>query len=393
MVRRSRLITLSIITLVGIVSCTNLPSSSRDVTSSSQQSTAYSSTSLSNTSTSTSVSHEASKTSQPSTSEIITLKDKTKSFHSNSLSYGNTNGNANNLGLAVFDHKNKVHYYAVGRAVYRYQPTTDKTELIFTNDDTGYITNLCLLDSDLYYVTTTHLYLFRYNIATSEKTSVYTYETNGVFGYYRTLFLSMKKEYYSDEPVLGIGTYNHANKETTTKFMRDVTTINLMDTKVIYTENHGPTLSLMADSFMGKTNIAYFSSNPFAFSEIKTAQLVSVSNDSPSILTFALLLKEQSTTALYLYNTGDQALTLISEGDDIHSINSDGEYVYFIKTNSLYRYHASSKTLSLMHHLYTNAMYVQVINHWLYTSNRDLSVLYRIHPDTGFLDTDFWLSA
>ena len=391
--RPARLTTYVLLLLLVLVSCNNNPSSSHVEDSLSETTSAYPTTTNHDTSASTSVMSETTTETSTPTSEVVTLKDKTKAFHSNSMTYGNTNGNANNRGLAVFNHRAKVHYYAVGRSVYEYQPTTDNTTLLFTNDDTGYITNLCLLDNDLYYVTTTNQFLFRYNLLTFEKTLVYEYETSAVYGYYKTIFLYLKKIYYSETPVLGIGTYNHDNKEATTKFMRDVTTINIMDTKVIYTENYGPTLSLMADSLMGKTNITYFSSAPFGFDELKAVHLYAVSNDSPSVLTFALLLRKGTDTSLYLYNNGDQDLVEISEGDDIHSINSDGEYVYFIKGQSLYRYHVVNATLSLVHDLYTNAMYVQVINHWLYVSNTTLSTLYRIDPDTGFMNTDFWISA
>lgn len=395
--RTSRLTTYALLALLALLSCKSNPLSqgveeSLSETTSTKQSTASSGGSTSTASTtSVAVTSTTSEEVTSITSEVVTLADKVKSFYANNSMYGNTNGNSSNLGLAVFNHRAKVHYYAYKSSVYEYRPTTDETFLLFSNDDPGYITNLCLLDNDLYYVTTTSNFLYRYNLLSTEKILVHEYETSEVFGYYQTIFLRMKKVYYSDAPIPGIGSYNHARKEQTGRFNAGVTTINLTDTKVIYTDNYAPTLNLMADNFMGKTTIKYFGPEPLSFDELRAVNLFSSSSTSPTVLTFVLYLRKGTESALYLYNTGDQALVTIIEGEDIHSMNSDGEYVYFIKDDSLYRYDVATASLTMLKSLFVGARYVQVINHWLYVGHETLSTLYRIHPDTGSISTDFWM--
>ena len=47
-------------------------------------------------------------------------------------------------------------------------------------------------------------------------------------------------------------------------------------------------------------------------------------------------------------------------------------------------------TLSMVMNVNSDIKNLFVINHWLYFGNETYSNLYRLHPDTNMIETDFW---
>lgn len=376
-----------------VTSSSSLSSSSSATSSSTlptSSSTSSSSSSVASSSI-TSSSSSGSTTSVASSSSVASILTTTKlSFLSNSSYYGNTNGNANNQGLVVYDHTHNLHYYAIGASVYQYDPALDETSLLFTHSGGGYVRNLCLVDDSLYYVETQNNYLQKYQLDTEVITTLYERDTSYVSRYGNYVFADMNKLDYSSEEIQGLGIYRHDTESFLTNFSSGATNVNISGTKLMYTTNDGPMIQLMADTFSGKTTLKSFVEQ--GIEEIHDLLLLSEGYSSPYPRVFAMLASTSTQTNLYVYQTDTDALTLIASGIGIHSINTDGANLYFINNQELYRYEVGSATLSKMRNLYQDSRYLYMMNHWLYFSNDTLSTLYRIHPDTEEIESEFWLS-
>lgn len=399
--KKHRAVTYALLLLLVVTSCQKPANSSSSADSSTESPTTDSSGTISTNTTSsatsesitevpsiTSLSSESGSENTSETSEPPAINTAIKSFHSNSVSYATTNGNANNKGLAVYDHTRHLHYFSLGKNVYSYNPTTAETKVLFSEIGAGTVQNLALLTDDLYFVSTVSNYLYRFNLVNETISLVYEDETSVVYGYFNTIFATLKRVDSWGQVAEGLATYNHSKKEATTKFRIGTTTVNINGNRLYYTNNYVADLQLMADGFNGQTGVYNFTK--LGFEEIISAQLVSASYTSPEVLVFALILKDSARHGLYLYNNSDDSLLEIKAGANIHSVNSDGEYIYFIENSSLYKYHVATKVLSNGITLFNGAKYIQVLNHWLYISNATHTTLHRYNPNSQEFETDFW---
>ena len=305
------------------------------------------------------------------------LKSVELSYLSSSSYYGNTNGNASNHGLVAYDKTNKLHYYAVGPHVYSYDPATNETSLLFSLTDGGHVRNLCLTETDIYFVSTQDLYMKKYNIETEIITSINETETYYLSRYNNYIFVNFT---HSTNLVNGFGIYRHDNQAFLTNFSSGATLLNISGTKLLYSTNNGPTIELMADTFLGKTTVKSLSGNSIV--EIDEMILIKEGYSSPYPRTFGLIASTSSETALYLYKTDTDVLESIATGDSISGLNTDGINLYFINGGELYRYVIETNTLEKMMNLFTDSKYLYVVNHWIYFSNATFSTLHRINPDT-----------
>lgn len=226
-----------------------------------------------------------------STSEGKDIKSEVLSFLSNTASHGNTNGNANNNGLAVYDHSLTFHYYAVKDRVYKYNPKTNMTYFLFASGDGSYIKHLSLGDSTLYYVTTANNYTYKHDLLANVSSLIYNEETLSIHRYYDNVFLQSNKLYY-EVMTTGLGVYDHRTQSLTSKFQPGTNNVNLGWGRIIYNNNVAPTIELRDESFMGRTNIEYFDAQ--GFSELLNILVIT---EASNTYKYALLLKNSSETA------------------------------------------------------------------------------------------------
>lgn len=298
----------------------------------------------------------------------------TEELSIHSTLYGNTNGNANNQGLVVYDRTNKLHYYALGPSVYTYNPATNSSNVLFTLTNGGNVRNLTLSDTYLYFVSTQDQYFHKYNLQTQVITTVFEGETYKTYRYSSYVFIDANNITYQKS---GLRKYYQSNETFSSSWGYDATNVNISGLKIYYTVSNGPSIELMADTFGGKTTVVNFTNENFI--EIKELLLL---NDGDS-KSFALIGRTSSEEALYLYNTasGLEKIT-VSIGTGMRSINTNGTHLYFINGSNLYSLNLSTKDLVLLKELNGNFYNINIINHWIYFSNLEMTSLYRIHPDT-----------
>lgn len=314
-------------------------------------------------------------------------------FLSNTASYGNTNGNALNKGLAVYDHIRKLHYFAIGPNVYKFNPDTNQTALLFTLQDAGNVKNLCLTNSHLYFVSSKNNFLEKYDFETNIITTIYEKDTYYVSSFTgpatsNYIFPEMSKISYGDETIQGLGVYSHNSQEFLDYFSRGATTVNISWTKIFYTTNHGSNIETMANTFNGKTTVKRF--KDYGIKEIHELLLVSEGTSGLTPRLFALIASKGTQTNLYIYRTETDVLSLVVSDLNIHSLNTDGSSIYFLNEQHLYKYHIDTENLSNIYNLDEDARYLNIINHWIYFSNSSLTTLGRINPDTQLIEQNFW---
>lgn len=345
---------------------TSVSSSLTSLTTSAVTTPPTTTTELTTTNPTTELTTEATTVIQPSLSTI--------ELPIHSTLYGNTNGNANNQGLVVYDRTNKLHYYALGPSVYTYNPATNSSNVLFTLTNGGNVRNLTLSDTYLYFVSTQDQYFHKYNLQTQVITTVFEGETYKTYRYSSYVFIDANNITYQKS---GLRKYYQSNETFSSSWGYDATNVNISGLKIYYTVSNGPSIELMADTFGGKTTVVNFTNENFI--EIKELLLL---NDGDS-KSFALIGRTSSEEALYLYNTasGLEKIT-VSIGTGMRSINTNGTHLYFINGSNLYSLNLSTKDLVLLKELNGNFYNINIINHWIYFSNLEMTSLYRIHPDT-----------
>ncbi|MDY0024176.1 MAG: hypothetical protein RBR66_04505, partial [Candidatus Izemoplasmatales bacterium] len=224
-------------------------------------------------------------TSTDQTTEIIPLDNlETEELPIHSTIYGTTNGNANNLGLAVYDTVNKLHYYAVGSSVYAYDPSTKETSLLFTSTVGGYIRNLCLIDNLLYFVSTADLYLKAYEIETGNFQIIYEDETYYVQSYYNDVFIEALKTTTSST-YKAILKYYHDDKEFLTTTTTGMEFINVSGTRLYHFYTSEMNITVIGGSFTGRSKI--YSLDEHEITEVTELHLIKASYSGE--LTFAIV--------------------------------------------------------------------------------------------------------
>ncbi|MDD4069082.1 MAG: hypothetical protein PHF05_01395 [Candidatus Izemoplasmatales bacterium] len=315
-------------------------------------------------------------TTELTTTEFISLKTLELPIHS--IFSGNTNGNANNQGLLVYDKTNHLHYYALDSVVYAYNPEIEETNVLFTLNDGGSIRNLCLSETYLYFVSTNNLWMMKFNLETREISTVYEGETHYISRYAHYVYTDIIKIDIYDVATRGMGIFNDDDQVFFSYFNSGVTNLNISGTMLFYNTNYGVTINAMASTFNGKTTVKGFSSQGF----IEMEELLLIRDNT--VREFAFIASTTSETALYVYNSTDDILEKVVTGSNssLHSLNADNKNLYFFNGGGLFRYSLETKELEKITDVFPDTKYLYVINYWLYFSNSDFSTLYRIDPDT-----------
>lgn len=297
--------------------------------------------------------------------------------------YGNTNGNANNQGLAVYDVDNSLHYYALGASVYAFDPALNRTELLFSLQGGGYVRNLCLSSEYLYFTESSEGWMMKFNLISSEISSVYEEETYYINRYYSNVFVERLTvtEYSSYR---SINRYDDEDQLFEYLSTSGISNINISGTKIFYIETDSVNLRIMADNFSGKSTVYSFTDD--GLTEIYEMYLIKNSYDGTR--EFAIIANNGVDTSLYIYNTvsGLEKKQPSSAGN-LHSLNSDGINLYFIDGLSLYAMNLTDYGIEKVMDLYANSKYLSIINHWIYFSNDTLTALYRINPETSEIES------
>jgi hypothetical protein len=316
---------------------------------------------------------------ESTTEEVTTITQsslKTEELLIHSVYYGNTNGNANNQGLVVYDKTNKLHYFSVGSNLYSFNPATEETEILFSLTSGGNIRNLSLSTNYLYFVSTNDMWTMKYDFATKEISTVYEGETYFINRYDIYVFLDIINQTYSTR---GFALFYDDDQEFHTQYSFGATNVNISGTKIFYTTNDAGKIEVMSNNFSGKSTIVNFSDQ--GIEEINEMLLLKDSYTGER--EFAFIGLTATETNLYVYNTNSGLSTIrnISSGD-IHSLNFDGSYLYYIVDGEFQRYDFANHQFSYLGDFIADGRYVFVINHWIYFSNETMTSLYRVDPDT-----------
>lgn len=371
----SHRLTLGLAFMLLLSSCHKPNPLSSDVSSSSDKSS-----SLVNEGSSTTSESTLSESETTSISEAENVKTAVVSFLSNSLSYGNTNGNANNYGLAVYDHTKALHYFAFRDQVYSFDPATSVKNLLFSTSDGSFVRHLSLAGKNLYYESSSTHYTYKYDLESYINTEIYNAETLSLYRYEDHVFIQSNKDYYGTMTI-GLADYNNKTQALTTKFLPGTNNINLSWGRIIYNAGTTPTVQLADQSYAGKTNLKYF--EELGFTGLLTVNVIAEKNNRYQ---FALLLVNSGETALYYYDANSDNLVKIHASADINSINSDGKHIYFLDNGILYVYDIETASLNQKFNAGTVVKYINVINNWLYLGQNDFATLTRLNPETGSLE-------
>ena len=373
---------LILFTLLFLISCDKATTTASITTEESEITTAYGTTqnnlttTTENTLTSTTVTTAA-------TTEFTTIEAesslKTETLPIYSSYYGNTNGNANNMGLVVYDSLSKIHIYAVGANVYTYDQMLDETKLLFTLSDGGYVRNMCLSDTYLYFVSTKDLYMMKYDFETEEITTVSEAETYFISRYDTYVYVDMVDQVYF---IRGINVYSHNTDSFLSSYGSGVLNLNISGTKVFYNQTGGTNILVAGSTFTGKTTDVNL--DEYNFVEIEELHLIKDSYSTGR--TYAFIASTTSETALYLYNANTGLEKLVSS-NGLDSLNSDTYNLFYINSGAIYKYNLDSQETTKIVNVDVSTKYIYVVNYWIYYSNDSLSSLYRIDPDTLEVET------
>jgi hypothetical protein len=293
--------------------------------------------------------------------------------------YGNTNGNANNMGLVLFDTINQLHIYAVGSNVYTYDQILDETNLLFSLNDGGYVRNMCITEEYLYFVSSLDQWMMKFDLTTEVITTVSEAETYFISRYDNYIYVDMVDPTYS---LRGMKVFSDSSQSFLSTFSGGVENLNISGTKVIYNQVDGTNIQVAGSTFSGKTTEANLSEQEF----VEIVELHLIKDSYSTGRTYAFIASTTSETALYLYNANTGLQKLLT-GSDLHSLNSDTYNLFYMNQGAIYKYNLDSEEITKVVNVDTNSRYIYVVNYWVYYSNDDLSALYRIDPDTLEVET------
>lgn len=232
------------------------------------------------------------------------LATETLPIHSNM--YGNTNGNLNNRGLALYDTNLDLHYYSYGSSIYAYNPATKETTLVCTLSSGGRATYLNLDHDMLYFIDGSNGYLLSYDLINhtfktiSDKENVYASRTQMWVNFiypqenWGTTYLYLQRFYTDDDTYSG-----------TTS---GITQMNIDGTRVYYKPETSLDLTVMNYSGNGRSTIVYLAN--YDVEIIHESLLIDVDDNYEPL--YALILTIGDSMGLYTYHA-DNGLVKIMD--------------------------------------------------------------------------------
>lgn len=296
--------------------------------------------------------------------------------------YGNTNGNLNNLGLAVYDNKRALHYFSVSSVVYQYNPATGETSSLFSLTSGGRATYLNLDIDKLYFIDSNGGHLSSYDLVNHtfksvlDKETLYTSRTQTWVNVlypttaYEQVSIAFQRYYPNTDTFSSNQGYGYEQ-------------MNIHGTRVYYKPIDSLSVNVMSNNGSGKSTIINLTT--LNVTKQYETLLYRVNNDYVAYL--ALILDKSQAKGLYLYNSIDGLVEIIQSSQSIHSLNYDGIHLYVISNNQLLRINTTTYETTVLKTLATNDSYLNIINHWIYIGSYGDSSLYRINPVTGDIES------
>jgi uncharacterized repeat protein (TIGR02543 family) len=293
-----------------------------------------------------------------------------------SSTFGNTNGNLQNTGLAVYDSTRNIHLYSVGASVYAYDPVSDETELLFTSTYGGRATYLNMYDDNLYYIDSADGYFMRYDMISGTVEVLSDKEHHFLAREQSYIFVQTYEEYYGTYKYL-LKRYSESSDSYLSSVVQSIEHINIDYGRIYYNEIDSVEFDLRASNFMGRTTVAYLSSD--GFTEIDELVLQDVTQAYEEYI--GLIASVGDDYGLYLYNTID-GVTEVELSTNIHNLNFDGTYFYYIQGTNLVKLNPETLDKTILLTVSSDTDFLNIVQHWIYYGDYDTGVISRLHPDT-----------
>lgn len=287
--------------------------------------------------------------------------------------YGNTNGNLNNKGLAVYDTKRALHYISHESSVYTYNPANNETTLLFKLTSEGRATFLNMDKDILYFIDSYNGYLISYHIednvftTISETENIYASRTQSWVNF---IYPTIK----FDQEYVALQRYITSNKTLAYIQGYGFEHLNIYGTRTYYKPIDSLSLNVMNYNGQGKATVI----NLETFNVTNQFETLLYNVDQDYVSYFALILEIGHKTGVYLYNSNDGLIEIML--GDVRNLNYDGKHIYFISSSSLYKIDLVAKTPEKIYDLSSSDAYLNIVNNWFYIGSYISPNIYRINP-------------
>ncbi len=308
--------------------------------------------------------------------EENTLRTEETSVHL--LSHGNTNGNAHNSGLALYDGINALHYYAVGPSVFSYDPASRVRSHIFTMAEEGVVEHLNLHNDVLYFLTSAEGWLMRHDLTENETEVLSEIDHDHLIRLGTRLYVIHHDDPWSDGPVMG--SFNPETNQYGSQSVGGTSLLNVFRSRVFYVPGDAVQIDLRSDrDFMGRVTHANLSDELDGIDE-----MVFMDFDQDLKSKIALIATREGERSLYTYDSDTEELVELyqSPSGAIRQLNYDGEHLYFLEEGDLRRIHLETGNERLVAEVGADVRDIIIVNHWIYYRTDETDRLYRIDPAT-----------
>ncbi len=302
----------------------------------------------------------------------------TEEIYVDGFYYGNSNGNLNNKGLAVYSYLDKLHYYSLGKAIYSFNPTDNQTNLIYEFEE-GRPIYLNITANNLYFINSLSGYVFNYDLTL--KTIQTVNENENLYLYVNDFIHTLQSIETNQINSINYFCFRLNNYNLLHHDFSKIKFINISNNIIYYMTTDELTLRLMNYNGKGKTSLGYF--NNLEVEEIfELIMYKSVENVKYYMLTATI----NNTTGLYLYDTESEEFEMILKGS-MKNLNYHDNSIFVIKEDNLYEIPFATLNPNLLIESLENKVHLQVINNWLYIGSNTSNALYQIHPITKKIKT------
>jgi|GEM_PF-6726700 len=289
-----------------------------------------------------------------------------------------TNGNINNEGYVISVLNERIHYVSSGSSVYRYDVDNQSFSSLFTLTGSGHAKYLSKMGSLLYYVNSSDLHLYVYDIETTNHSKVSDYEFIRLVPSDTRLFAN----YYSDQtyegnPYPSWGFYDKNNEWFYTTNNHAMFP-NMYYSWVFFKDNLSLEIDIRATNGAGSTLV-----NLADFNVTDVEELLILYRDQNYASHLAMVAIKNNQKGIYVYRSGDHSFTEVISGPMISNINYAHGHIYYKDNNAYYRIDESTlndpeKVLDFLH----PTQNVLIIDHYIYYHNDSDNTLIQVHPVT-----------
>lgn len=300
----------------------------------------------------------------------------TEELYYYSSSFGNSNGNLQNIGLVAYDYDRDRHLYSVGHSVYAYDSLADETTLVFTSAYAGRPTYLNVYGDYLYYIDSEYGYLMRYDLVNDTLQLISDKEYHFLSRNQSYIYALSYEDYYGEDRFV-LRFYSESNGTFNTTAINTVEHINSYGSRIYYTNIDSVSVELRASNFMGRSTIVNLEND--GFETIEQLVLQDVTQNYEVYIGFIGSKVEES--GFYIYNSVD-GVTEVSLSSQIHDLNFDGTYFYYIDGTTLMKVDPTSLEVTELMSVPSDVDFLNIIHHWIYYGDYESGNIYRVHPDT-----------